>query len=194
MNWKNPYCRIYFVLVFTFLVTGIILKTENTISHQVAIELQKDMQVKIMRTLNASETKSRMRDLFDRDYDYVELVSWVQDQLNFTEKKPKPVPKDPFTIIELEEGKCGEFSILYVSACLAHGYQARLVLILRGSNHEWAEVKINGEWVHVDPTNPPMIHVNDPNMYVERNKTMHLVVAFKSNSYEIVTRKYNPKK
>ena len=51
---------------------------------------------------------------------------------------------------------------------------------------------IDGEWIHVDPTNPPLLHVDDPLMYVDRNKQLYLVVAFGKDGYEIVTEKYNP--
>lgn len=180
------------IVIILFILMETIYFAENPISHWISIEFEKRTQYNIMRTTNSNDVKSRMRALFDRDYDYIELIFWVHDQLEFSDEKPKPVPKNPFDILELGRGKCGEFSILYVSACLAHGYQARLVLILRGSNHEWAEVNIEGEWIHVDPTDPPNIHVNDPSMYAERNKKMYLIVAFESNSYEIVTRKYNP--
>jgi len=172
------------------LVIEVVVYTENPISNWVTLERVKKEQLEIMRHLNSSETRAKMRELFDRDYNYAELVTWVHEQLEFSDEKPKPILKDPFEILTLGKGRCGEFSILYVSACLAHGYNARLVLILRGSDHEWAEVEIDGEWIHVDPTDPPIVHINEPGMYAERDKKMHLIVAFESNRYEIVTSKY----
>jgi hypothetical protein len=144
-----------------------------------------------MTTIYDPETIRNMNELFERDYDYIELVTWVHNHLSLVDKKPNPVPKNPFDILELGEGRCGEFSILYVAACVSQGYDARLVIILRGSNHEWTEVKVNGSWVHVDPTSPPGIYVNDPELYQRWNKTMSLVVAFEKDSYEIITEKYS---
>jgi len=162
---------------------------DNTLNY---FEEQRSFQYDIMRNLNSTITKSRMRALFDRNYDYKELVKWTHSQLTFSDYKPDPPPTDPFDIMKLEYGRCGEFSILYASACLAHGYNARLVLILKGSDHEWVEVKIDDEWVHVDPTNPPFIHIDDPEMYARHHKNLCLVVAFMEDRYEIVTDKYNP--
>ena len=191
MDLKECPLKIIILSFIAGLIFIAIMRTENPISHWAELMQAKPKQFMIMRFLSNSDTISKIRDLFDRDYDYLELVTWVHDRLEFSEKKPDPQPMDPIKILELGEGRCGEFSILYVSACIAHGYQARLVLILRGSNHEWAEVKINGEWIHVDPTSPPNVYVDNPTMYIERNMTLHLVVAFESNSYDIVTDKYN---
>ena len=62
---------------------------------------------------------------------------------------------DPMTILANRKGRCGEFSILYVSACLSLGYEARLVTSVKPISylglHVWAEVMYNGSWVHVDP-------------------------------------------
>jgi len=133
-----------------------------------------------------------MRGLFNKPHNYTELISWIHNTINWTEVKPSPAPKDPFSIIELGEGKCGEFAILYASACIAYGYDVRLVVILRGNNHEWVEININGTWIHVDPTYPPSnMIVNNPLVYINNNYELNLVVAFKMNSYEIVTDKYN---
>ncbi len=179
--------KIGFVII---LLGSIVLMTENPISHLCSIETGKRYQFEIMRIINSTSTKQRMRVLFEHDYDYIELIHWTNSQLNFSDSKPDPVPKDPLDIIELGYGRCGEFCVLYASACLAHGYNTRLVVILRGSDHEWVEVQIDGEWIHVDPSCYPEIHVNEPEMYKERNKTLHLVVAFEENNLEVVTDKY----
>ena len=85
------------------------------------------------------------------------------------------------------KGKCGEFSILYVALCLAHDYQARLVVDMLG-DHAWAEVKVQGFWTHIDPTERK---IDDPYMY-ERDwhKGLSLVYAFEDNQFEDVTSNY----
>lgn len=99
--------------------------------------------------------------------------------------------EDPLEILEYGKGRCGEFSILYVSLCLAHGYSARLVVAMYG-DHAWAEVMLQGNWTHIDPTERT---VNDPFMY-ERDwgKDLKLVYAFEDNQIEDVTSKYKWKK
>ena len=138
-----------------------------------------------MENLNRTETKNGLRDLFDRDYNYTELLAWEHERLVFVERRK--VHEDPFEILEYGKGRCGEFSILYVSLCLAHGYQARLVVDMFG-DHAWAEVKLQGNWTHVDPSS---IKINDPCMY-ERDwdKDLKLVYAFEDRRFEDVTANY----
>ncbi|MHA1972570.1 MAG: transglutaminase-like domain-containing protein [Candidatus Hodarchaeales archaeon] len=192
-QWKTIYnlAKAGWVILAIFVLLYI---TENPISHYIALKEQENFQQELIDRLYSNETIEGMSKYFDRPYNYTELITWTHNQLEVVDKKPDPLPKTPFEILELGEGRCGEFSILYCSACIANGYDARLVMILRGSNHEWVEVMINGEWVHVDPTNPPYVHVNDPLMYLNRGKKLHLVVAFGLAGYEDVTEKYNQSK
>lgn len=182
---------IYKILIVASLLLIIIQKTENPLIHSWEILNYRGSQYKIMKALNSTETKVQVRALFDREYNYVELVDWVHEHLSLSDVKPRPVPKEPIEILKLGYGKCGEFTILYVGVCLAHNYEARIVINLRGNNHEWAEVFIDGEWVHVDPTSPPGVYVNDPEMYRRWNMVINLAVAFEDGSYEIVTEKYS---
>ena len=183
--------RLFIIGSLYFLIVIGVFYTENPLSHYVSLKLVEESQFEIIRNLYNETNSARLRTLFDRQYDYVELVNWTHDQLEYVDKKPNPIPKTPFEILELGEGRCGEFTILYCGACIAHGYEARIVLIVRGSDHEWVEVKIDGEWIHVDPTNPPMIHINEPSMYRDRNKKLDLVIAFDREGYEIVTDVYS---
>jgi transglutaminase-like putative cysteine protease len=119
-----------------------------------------DYYLDIIEDLNSDVTKTEVRGWFERDYTYTELVEWVNDTLIFDPTYNEPERHwrtDPSVIKEIGRGQCGEFSILYVSACLAHGYDSRLVLAVNVSNpdiltvlHAWAEVKMCG-WIHVDP-------------------------------------------
>lgn len=87
------------------------------------------------------------------------MYEWVHEKLRFV-----PLGEtferntDPAKILESGKGRCEEFSILYVAACLAQSYQSRIVVAIDVSNprnligqHVWAEVKLEG-WVHVDPS------------------------------------------
>ncbi len=197
MILKNEYInpelakRLYFYILSILVIVSAVYLTENPVSHYVSLSFANDFQFEIMKALNNDSNIAAIRSQFDRQYDYIELVTWTHNQLEYVDKKPNPIPKTPMEILELGEGRCGEFTILYCGACIAHGYEARIVLIVRGSDHEWVEVKVNDEWIHVDPTDPPMIHINDPSMYKERYKKLNLVVAYNLEDYEIVTSKYN---
>ncbi len=60
-----------------------------------------------------------------------------------------------------------QWSIVYVSACLALGYQSRLVVAVDTQGwsyiHVWAEDYYNGAWVHVDPSDKVW---NSPHRYL----------------------------
>jgi len=140
----------------------------------------------IMNDLDQNNVKADLRALFDRDYNYTELIKWEKDHLNFTWDKIDR-HTNPLEILEYGKGRCGEFAILYVALCQAHGYQSRLVANILG-DHEWAEVKLNDKWIHVDPFEE---RVNDKQMYERDWKSfLILVCAFESSHFEDVTSYY----
>ena len=113
----------------------------------------------IMKNLNSTETRTEVISWFEKDYNFTENYEWVNEKLEFI---PTNVTferhTDPSEILESGKGRCEEFSILYVAACLAHGYQSRIIVAVDVSNpikfighHVWAEVRLDG-WVHVDPS------------------------------------------
>ena len=151
-----------------------------------AIELSKSKGLGIMQNINGTETKSNLKLMFDRDYNYTELLTWLHAKLNFSWEKIER-HKDPFEILEYGKGRCEEFSILYVAACLAHGYRARLVSDIFG-DHMWAEISLHNKWVHIDPSES---RVDDPYMY-ERDwhKNIKVIYAFEDGRFEDVTSTY----
>jgi len=140
----------------------------------------------IIANLNQANTKNGLRELFDRNMNYTELLNWEKEHLVYDSGNINR-NEDPFKILEYGKGRCGEFAILYVALCLAHGYQTRLVVDVFG-DHVWAEVLDRNTWVHVDTEG----RINEPYMY-ERdwNKTIRLVYAFEENKVIDVTWKYN---
>jgi len=118
-----------------------------------------DPYLKIMEKSNSLDYKTEIRSWFDRAYNFTDVYQWLHEKLEFV---PVGVSferhEDPIEIAQSGKGRCGEFSILYVAACLAHGYQSRIVVAVDFSNplalqypHVWAEVKLD-RWVHVDPS------------------------------------------
>jgi hypothetical protein len=150
------------------------------------VENAKSKYPRIMQNLNRTETKNDLRLMFDRDYNYTELLTWVHAKLDFSREKIER-HENPFEILEYGKGRCKEFSILYVSACLAHGYRARLVVDIFG-DHMWAEISLLDRWVHVDPTER---RVDDPYMYQrDWKKNIKLIYAFEEDQFEDVTTTY----
>jgi hypothetical protein len=140
----------------------------------------------IMNDLDQNNVKTDLRALFDRDYNYTELIKWEKDHLNFTWDKIDR-HTNPLEILEYGKGRCGEFAILYVALCQAHGYQSRLIANILG-DHEWAEVKLNDKWIHVDPYEE---RVNDRYMYERDWKvSVVLVCAFEQSNFVDVTNNY----
>jgi len=143
-----------------------------------------------MKNLNKTETKNTLRVLLDRDYNYTELLTWEHNRLNYTTGKITRYT-DPLQILSYGKGRCQEFSILYVALCLASGYSSRLVIDVFG-DHTWAEIKLDGIWVHVDPSES---RIADPYMYEKDwGKHILLVYAFADGSYEDVTTNYATRK
>jgi len=128
-----------------------------------------------------------LRCLFERRYTLPELLDWVHEKVKF-DKGNIARHNDPREILAYGKGRCGEFSILFTSLCLAHGYRARLILDM--SDHVWTEVWDNSRerWFHVDPSEK---RIADPLMY-ERDwkKNLWAVYAFENGKMENVTKRY----
>jgi len=125
--------------------------------------------------------------LFERRYTIAELLDWTHQRLKF-DKGNIERHNDPMEILAYGRGRCGEFSILFASLCLAHWYRARLILDM--SDHVWTEVwdEPQKRWIHVDPSEKRM---NDPFMY-ERDwkKNLTEIYAFENGTMENVTKSY----
>jgi hypothetical protein len=113
----------------------------------------------IMKNSNSNETRTALRSMFDRDYNFTELFQWEHEKVEFAYGETFERSDDPLRILQIGKGACEEFSVLYLALCLAHGYQCRLVVALDVSyrilwflQHGWAEVKLGNQWVHVDPS------------------------------------------
>ena len=70
---------------------------------------------------------AKLRSLFDRGCTLSELLDWVHENVKF-DNGDIVRHHDPREILAYGKGRCGEFSILFTSLCLAHNYRARLIL------------------------------------------------------------------
>jgi len=135
---------------------------------------------------NPSEL-NQLRRLFDRRYSLKELLDWMHARLKFTQEDIIR-HNDPLEIIAYGKARCGEFSILFTALCLAHNYQARIILDL--SDHVWTEVWDNEQkrWINIDPSEK---RVDDQKMY-ERDwkKNLKEVYALENGKIENVTENY----
>jgi len=152
--------------------------------------------IDIMKSLNASQTKAKMLPQLNPTANQTDLFTWEGSKLVFA-SDPEGSFVDPFQILKRGEGVCLQWSIVYVSACLALGYQARLVVAVDTSGwswiHVWAEDYYNGTWVHVDPSDKVW---NQPHRYLSWDWGPYIgstvkVYAFEDNGYQDVTSTYS---
>ena len=109
----------------------------------------------VMQNLNSSETRAKMASQLDPTYNQTDIFTWQQTKMTF-EPDSAGFFEDPTQILNSGKGICVQWSVVYVSACLALGYQSRLVVAVNTASwsyiHVWAEDYYNGTWVHVDPS------------------------------------------
>jgi len=77
------------------------------------------------------------------------------------------------SVIQNRRGRCGEYSMLLYRILRATGHTSRW--IVDWADHVWAEVYLNGEWIHLDPCEAA---VNKPLLYEEWGKQQTYIVAF----------------
>jgi hypothetical protein len=156
-----------------------------------------DHYMAIMRNLNSSETKTKIALQLDPSYNQTDLFTWEQSKLTFVQD-PTGWFEDPTQILNSGRGICAQFSIVYVSACLALDHQSRLVVATDTANwnfiHIWAEDYFNGNWVHVDPSDKVW---NNPSRYQSWDWGKAIgsdvkIYAFEDSRFEEVTSNYSP--
>ena len=130
--------------------------------------------------------------------DWKALLTWEHRHLEYTRGElPKPRAEMPVDIIKQAKGRCGEFALLYNGLLLADAYTCRVIVdcsALRdkskaaAGDHVWNEVRLDGGWTHVDPTER---RINEPLMYVQEwNKDVNLVYAISKRGILEVTKTY----
>ena len=150
----------------------------------------------VMKNLNSSQTKAKMAELLNPSYNQTDLFSWEASKLKFA-NDPAGGFEDPFQILNSGDGICTQWSIVYVSACLALGYQSRLVVAVDTATwsfiHTWAEDYYHGSWVHVDPSDKVW---NNPSRYLGWSWGQYIggevrIYAFEDGPFQDVTATYS---
>jgi len=156
-------------------------------AHQNSIGKYREISQKIADPSALAELMA----LFERRYTIAELLEWTHQRLKF-DKGNIERHNDPMEILAYGRGRCGEFSILFTSLCLAHWHRARLILDM--SDHVWTEVwnEPLKRWIHVDPSEK---RIDDPFMYErEWKKNLTEIYAFENGTIENVTKNYKTAK
>jgi hypothetical protein len=177
-----------------FLVAAYLWSSANSGSE--GFRVFRDHYLGIMSNLDSGETKSSMVSRIEGEYNFTGLFGWEHSMLSFNEDSAGWF-EDPIVILNEGKGICAQFSIVYVSACLALGHQARLVVAANTADwsfiHVWAEVYSNGSWVHVDPSDQV---VNQPLRYKNWDWGSHIgsdvrIYAFEDGKVTDVTSNYS---
>lgn len=149
----------------------------------------------IMQDLNSSQTKAEMAAKLDPHYNQTDLFAWEHSKMTFASDQTGWYT-NPTEILSHGTGICTQWSIVYVSACLALNYPSRLVMAVDTSSwqyiHVWAEDYTGGKWVHVDPSdsvwdNPARYQSWDWGAGIGSTVRIY---AFEDNSYYDVTSSY----
>jgi len=150
----------------------------------------------VMKNLNTAETKTYMLDKVNGTYNFTELLYWTNQNLNWSDENFARYSR-PQQILDQGKGRCEEFVIVYVSACLALGYEARILVArqfylgpLHGF-HLWAEIKFDGTWIQADPSPTPFW--NDTSRYKSWDwgpRAILVVSAFDAKGIEDVSARY----
>jgi transglutaminase-like putative cysteine protease len=168
----------------------------NAVNNDPAFKAFTDHYLGIMKNLNSSETKAEMAAQLDPSCNQTDLFTWEQSKLTFTQD-PAGWFEDPTQILNSGDGICVQWSIVYVSACLALGYQSRLVVAADTTGwsfiHVWAEDYYNGTWVHVDPSDRVW---NNPSRYQSWDWGSAIgsgvkIYAFEDGTFQDVTATYS---
>jgi transglutaminase-like putative cysteine protease len=203
---RHRQTRTGIVIVFVLLIAATLLtvayfwypKNEpgnNTSNEPAAFKDFTDHYMSIMQNLNSTQTKAKIASQLNPSYNQTDLFSWEQTKLTFTQDTTGWF-EDPTQILNSGKGICVQWSIVYVSACLASGYQSRLVVATDTANwnfiHVWAEDYFNGKWVHVDPSDKVW---NNPLRYQSWDWGRGIgsdvkIYAFEDGSFEEVTSNY----
>jgi transglutaminase-like putative cysteine protease len=149
-----------------------------------------------MKSLNSTQTKTQMAALLIPSYNQTDLFAWEVSKLTFNQSQTGWY-ENPFQILNDGKGICVQWSVVYVSACLALGYPSRFVVAVNTATwsfiHTWAEDYYNGAWVHVDPSDRVW---NDPSHYQSWDwgawGSQVKVYAFTDSGFQEVTSTYAP--
>ena len=189
----------FFLIVTILTVSYLFYPTTNKtniVNTDPAFKEFTDHYLSIMKNLNSSQTRSQMALQLNPSYNQTDLFSWQQTKMTFLQDSAGFF-EDPFQIIDSGKGICVQWSIVYVSACLALGYQSRLVVAADTASwsfiHVWAEDYYNGTWVHVDPSdkvwNNPLRYQSWP--WGTAIGSQVKIIAFQDGNYKDVTATYH---
>jgi hypothetical protein len=148
----------------------------------------------LMKNLNSTQTKTQMSAQLNPNYNQTDLFAWQKTKMTFAQDTTGWY-ENPLQILNSKDGICVQWSVVYVSACLALGYQSRFVIAVNTASwsfiHTWAEDYHNGAWVHVDPSDAVW---NNPSRYQSWGwgtfGSQVKVYAFEDGSFQEVTSTY----
>jgi len=121
---------------------------------------------------------------YDRNLSRFKVQSLVETRL-FLQKNTNGTlfSEDPYTLAYTKVGSCRELSNLFTFMAEQSGIESRTVSTLW--DHQWSEVKINGEWMYFDPwcaVEHGYYNSTDGNLTFE-NKWFNKIEYFRDNCH-----------
>lgn len=169
---------------------------QNTTPSDPAFTAFTNYYLELMKNLNSTQTKAQMQPMLNPSYNQTDLFAWQKTKMTFAQDTTGWY-ENPQQILNSKDGICVQWSVVYVSACLALGYQSRFVVAVNTATwsfiHTWAEDYYNGKWVHADPSDAVW---NMPSRYQNWGwgtfGSQVKVYAFEDGSFQDVTSTYAP--
>lgn len=126
-----------------------------------------------------------------------ELLEWEHKYLIYDLALPYRAEL-PIDILNLGEGRCGEFSLLYTGLLLANDYECRLIIDCsvmededsKAGDHVFVQIWLNSSWLHVDPTSNI---INNPYIYATNwGKDINCIYAITDKEVVDITKDFIP--
>lgn len=182
---KKVFKRLGVYVLICFLAVMPIYSVSSTILYQ-----------SIAQNVATPREAQYFRNLLERNYTYMELVSWENSSMSWDSSGITTTLTDPIEIYAGHKARCGGYAILYAALCVSQGYRCRIVDSLF-NDHVWNEVYDAGKWLRVDasPVGHPELgqseHIGYPLFYEEVwHSPPILALAFENSSIMDVTSNY----
>jgi hypothetical protein len=150
----------------------------------------------LMKNLNSTQIKTQMSSMLNPNNNQTDIFIWQRTKMTFAQDTTSWY-ENPLQILNSKDGICVQWSVVYVSACLALGHQSRFVVAVNTATwsfiHTWAEDYYESKWVPVDPSDAVW---NNPSRYQSWGwgtfGSQVKVYAFEDDSFQEVTNTYAP--
>ena len=169
--------KFVFICIFSVILIVLVSGFQELILNPLNEYSFKNEKEKVVVNLNEPDITSYIRAnltgyyLNKTSFSYEDIHQWVNEHLTFVETfNGTKRSNDPRVILDTGIGKCQEYSILFASACISIGKEARILQVVKTDftdfPHSFNEVQVNGSWVQADcSVNHDKLYLNNTACY-----------------------------